>query len=52
LQDPINVDKRRAEVGLGSLQLYVSGWDIEWNAEEYKECLPQLEAKLEERKKN
>ena len=52
LQDPINVDKRRAEVGLGSLQQYVSGWDIEWNAEEYKECLPQLEAKLEERKKN
>ena len=52
LQDPLNVDKRRAEVGLGSLQEYVSGWDIEWNAVEYKECLPHLEARLEERKKN
>lgn len=46
LRDPENVDKRRAEVGLGKLQDYVSHWNIEWNAGEYKECLPQLEAEL------
>ncbi|HKJ49530.1 MAG TPA: DUF6624 domain-containing protein [Christiangramia sp.] len=52
LQDPLNVDKRRAEVGLGTLQDYVSGWEIQWNAEEYQENLPELEARLEERKKH
>lgn len=46
LRDPENVDKRRAKVGLGKIQDYVSQWNIEWNAKEYKECLPQLEAEL------
>ncbi|MGZ4036749.1 MAG: DUF6624 domain-containing protein, partial [Bacteroidia bacterium] len=36
LEDPDNVDKRRAEVGLQPLQEYVSHWGIKWNAEEYK----------------
>ncbi len=45
LEDPDNVDKRRAEVGLGTLQHYVSMWQIIWNAEEYKKLLPSLEAK-------
>ncbi|MDX5348261.1 MAG: hypothetical protein LPK19_13570, partial [Hymenobacteraceae bacterium] len=31
LADPENVDKRRAEVGLGPLQDYVSNWGITWN---------------------
>lgn len=51
LQDPESVDKRRAEVGLRPLDDYVATWDIEWNAKEYKECLLQLEAKIERRKK-
>lgn len=51
LQDPENVDERRAEVGLEPLEDYVSTYNLEWNAKEYKECLPQLEAKIEERKK-
>jgi hypothetical protein len=27
LEDAINVDKRRAEVGLGKLQDYISNWE-------------------------
>ena len=46
LEDPENVDARREEVGLSPLQDYVSNWDLEWNAKEYKQCLPQLEASL------
>ena len=43
LEDPDNVDKRRSEVGLGSLGDYVKNWDINWNVEEYKKNLPEIE---------
>jgi hypothetical protein len=43
LEDPDNVDLRRALVGLGPLAEYVKRWDIVWNAEEYKKMLPLLE---------
>lgn len=46
LIDPDNVDKRRAEVGLGPIQEYVSNWGISWNVEEYKKQLPAYEAQL------
>lgn len=46
LEDPDNVDKRRSEVGLGPLADYVKRWNIEWNVEEYKKQLPEIEAKL------
>lgn len=36
LEDPDNVDKRRAAVGLGPLAEYVKHWGMTWNAEEYK----------------
>ena len=45
LIDPDNVDKRRAQVGLGTIQDYVSHWDIIWNIEEYKKKLPEYVAK-------
>lgn len=45
LLDPDNVDKRRAEVGLGKLQDYVSEWGIIWNVEEYKKKLAEIEAR-------
>lgn len=45
LTDPENVDVRRAEVGLGTIQEYVSFWKITWNVEEYKLKLPEYEAK-------
>lgn len=45
LLDPNNVDKRRAEVGLGTIQDYISNWGMTWNVEEYKKKLPEIEAK-------
>lgn len=45
LEDPDNVDKRRATVGLGPLADYVKRWNIIWNVEEYKKQLPEIEAK-------
>jgi hypothetical protein len=45
LMDPDNVDIRRAEVGLGSIQEYISNWGLTWNVEEYKKKLPEIEAK-------
>lgn len=45
LEDPDNVDRRRAGVGLGPLADYVKTWDIVWNVEEYKKQLPAIEAK-------
>lgn len=45
LEDPDNVDKRRAEVGLGPLSEYVNHWQIKWDVEQYKKDLPKLEEK-------
>ena len=45
LLDPDNVDKRRADVGLETIQNYVSRWKIIWNIEEYKKKLPEYESK-------
>lgn len=36
LIDPDNVDKRRAEVGLVTIQEYIQRWGITWNVERYK----------------
>jgi hypothetical protein len=44
LEDPDNVDKRRASVGLGLLADYVKRWEIEWNVDDYKRQLPEIEA--------
>ena len=41
LEDPDNVDKRRASVGLEPLADYVKGWQIIWNIEQYKKDLPK-----------
>lgn len=45
LEDPDNVDKRRAEVGLGPLTEYVNHWNIKWDVNEYKKKLPEIEQK-------
>lgn len=50
LEDPDNIDKRRAEVGLGLLADYVKRWDIIWNIEEYKKQLPEIEEKQKRQK--
>lgn len=49
LEDPDNVDKRRAEVGLQPLADYVSHWQIKWDIEQYKKGLPKLEEKSKEK---
>lgn len=43
LEDPDNVDKRRQEVGLESIKDYAARNNIEWDLEEYKKKLPELE---------
>ncbi len=45
LEDPDNVDQRRAEVGLKPLADYVMRWDIKWDVEQYKKDLPWIEEK-------
>lgn len=45
--DPDNVDKRRAEVGLGTLASYYKYFKIEWDLEAYKKDLPEIEQKFE-----
>jgi len=46
LIDPENVDKRRAEVGLGTMQDYLfTNFGINWDVEEYKKKLSEYEAK-------
>lgn len=41
LSDPDNVDKRRAELGLNSMQWYITYWSLTWDAEDYKIQLPE-----------
>ena len=50
LQDPDNVDKRRAEVGLGPIANYAKKNGLVWDVEAYKKELPELE-KMERQKK-
>lgn len=46
LEDPDNVDRRRAKVGLPPLANYIQNWNMIWDSEEYKKRLPALEAKV------
>ena len=46
IEDPENVDKRRAEVGLMSLTDYLSNFGLKWNLEQYKKDLPKMEAEF------
>jgi hypothetical protein len=45
LEDPDNVDKRRASVNLPPLADYTIKWNIKWDVEQYKKDLPKLEEK-------
>ncbi len=42
LEDPDNVDKRRAAVGLEPMADYVKDWQIKWDIEQYKKDLPRI----------
>jgi hypothetical protein len=48
LDDPDNVDKRRAAVGVGPLADYVGRWQLKWDAEAYKKQLPEIEKREKE----
>ena len=43
LIDPDNVDKRRTDVGLGSISDYIKNWNLTWDVEKYKSELSELE---------
>lgn len=45
LEDPINVDKRRADMNLGSIADYIAHWGLVWDTEVYIK-------EMEEREKN
>jgi len=47
LIDPENVDKRRAEVGLGTISEYVAIWDMTWDVEKHKARTKKFEAEKE-----
>lgn len=51
LDDPDNVDKRRAEVGLPPLSEYLIFWDLKWDVEQYKRDLPSILQKQKARRK-
>ena len=48
LEDPKNVDKRRVQMGLNTMQENLNRWKITWNVEEYIKSLPAIEAKEKE----
>ena len=45
LEDPENVDKRRATVGLEPIAEYVKHWQIKWDVKQYKRDLVKIEEK-------
>ena len=51
LEDPDNVDMRRASVGLGPLADYSNLWGIKWDKEEYKKDLPRIDEKFKARRR-
>ena len=44
IEDPENVDLRRAEVGLQPLADYVSNWNMTWDVEKHKAMIEKLES--------
>ena len=48
LIDPENVNKRRAEVGLGPIEEYITNWGMTWDLEKHKEKTKVLEEKSKE----
>jgi len=50
IEDPDNVDRRRAEMGMQPLADYLMNWDMKWDVEAYKKELPALEERIRARK--
>jgi hypothetical protein len=45
LEDAENVDKRRAEMGLNSMQENLNRWNLTWDVKAYLKALPKIEAR-------
>lgn len=45
LMDPEKVNERRAEVGLGTIQDYISNWGMTWDLEKHKKRTKKIESK-------
>jgi hypothetical protein len=45
LSDPKNVDKRRMEMGLNSMQENMNRWNLIWDVDEYIKARPAIEAR-------
>ncbi len=50
LIDPKNVNKRRAEVGLGKLEYYVKYWNLVWDVKKHIERTAKIEAEKKMKK--
>lgn len=48
LIEPENVNERRKEVGLGSIEDYISNWGLTWDIEEHKERTTRSESEKKE----
>lgn len=48
LEDPVNVDIRRAKMGLNTMQENLNRWNLTWDARVYLKNLPAIEAKEKE----
>jgi hypothetical protein len=46
IEDPENVDKRRARIGLGPMSEYAKRYGLKWDLKEHKKHLPELEKKI------
>jgi hypothetical protein len=46
VEDPDQLDVRRAGMGLGPIADYLNNWDLKWDLDAYKQALPELEEKL------
>jgi hypothetical protein len=44
IEDPGNVDKRRAEIGLNTIQEYISEWGMTWDLEAHRKRVAEFEA--------
>lgn len=50
LEDPDNVDERRKKVQLNPIAEYLKGFQINWDVEEYKRKLPEIEEAIRKNK--
>lgn len=41
--DPVNLDQRRKEAGLPTMAVYLSEMGLQWDLEQYKKDLPEIE---------